>query len=152
MASVSPAAKEHAKLLHIRQQMIRRCHDPKNPRFSDYGARGITVCDSWRASPRAFVEDVAPRPPGMTIERPDNDRGYGPDNFKWATRAEQARNKRNNIWVEVDGRRLILKDACALLGMPYGAIAKRVSKGIAPEIALRLRSRYSSSTWGPRAS
>lgn len=143
MASVSAAAKEREKLLHIRNQMVRRCHDPKHPHFANYGARGITVCDRWRESPRAFIDDVAPRPPGMTLERTDNAKGYGPDNFKWATRAEQARNKRNNIWCDVDGERLILKDACARLCLPYRVIAKRIAKGISPAAALAAPSRYS---------
>ncbi|MEO6710806.1 MAG: hypothetical protein ABI054_06080 [Planctomycetota bacterium] len=143
MASVSPKAKERARLLHVRNQMLKRCHDPLSKRFADYGGRGITVCERWRESPRAFIDDVWPRPLGMTIERPDNSRGYGPDNFRWATRAEQARNKRNNIWCEVGGVRMILKDACRKLCLPYRVIAKRIAKGIPPAVALTAPSRYS---------
>lgn len=146
MASVSPAAKEREKLLHVRVQMIARCYKPSNPHFKNYGGRGITVCNRWLRDPRAFVADVAPRPAGMTLERPDNSRGYGPDNFRWATRHEQARNKRNNIWCEIDGERMVLKDACAKLGLRYGMVTKRVSRGTPPQIAISQPSRYAEGT------
>lgn len=91
---LSPAAKERQRLLNVRLAMLSRCYDQTNPQFKDYGGRGITVCDRWRRCPRAFIEDVGPRPTGMTIDRVDNDKSYGPDNFRWATRAEQDDRKR----------------------------------------------------------
>ena len=74
--------------------MIRRCTNVNNPRYRDYGGRGITVCDRWRNSFLAFYEDMGDRPEGMTLEREDNDKGYCKDNCKWATLSEQQWNKR----------------------------------------------------------
>lgn len=75
--------------------LIQRCTNPKNPRWKDYGGRGIRVCDAWRASFDAFLADVGPRPgPDRSIDRIDNDGHYEPGNIRWSTRSEQQFNRR----------------------------------------------------------
>lgn len=132
----SPAAQERVRLLNIRLAMIARCHDPRNPQFKDYGGRGIAVCQRWRDSPDAFIRDIGPRPAGMTLDRIDNDRGYEPDNLRWASRAEQQRNRRNNILVVVGGREMVLTDAAAEAGLSFNAVRKRMLRGWTIEDAL----------------
>jgi hypothetical protein len=77
--------------------MKQRCNNPNHPSYADYGGRGITVCERW-ADFSAFHVDMGDPPPGLSLDRIDNDRGYGPDNCRWATQIEQQHNRRDTAW------------------------------------------------------
>ncbi len=110
-----------------------RCHNPNSTGYADYGGRGITVCDRWRESFLNFLADMGERPKGMTIERDNNDGPYSPDNCRWATRTEQARNKRNSVRVPGhEGK--ALAELAEAAGITRSGMWLRVKKGKTPEV------------------
>lgn len=118
--------------------MKSRCYNQHTHSFSDYGGRGITVCNRWRESFEAFYADMGPRPsPRHSLDRIDNDGNYEPGNCRWATRSEQQTNKRNNHRLELNGECLTIADWSRKLGFPKWLIRQRIVKqGWSVEAAL----------------
>lgn len=74
--------------------MMGRCHNPNDPSFNDYGARGISVTKPWRDDFSSFLNDMGDRPLGTSIDRIDGRFGYYAANCRWATPLVQAQNRR----------------------------------------------------------
>lgn len=83
--------------------MIARCHNKKNKRYSDYGGAGIFVCKRWRLAFANFLEDMGPKPDGYQIDRINNDGGYEPWNCRWVTPKQNMANRRMKIMWSVFG-------------------------------------------------
>lgn len=110
--------------------MISRCSNPKATNFKNYGARGIQVCERWRSFGN-FLADMGRRPTlKHTLERIDNDKGYEPDNCKWATRRENAYNKRNNRMTLEQANMYIANDLCK------ATVMDRIYRGWSVEAAI----------------
>lgn len=88
------------KLYDVWCAMKQRCYNPNSQFYYLYGGRGIAVCQEWRDSFLAFTKAMGPRPAGYTLDRIDNDKGYYPENCRWATPAEQVDNRRNTVKFE----------------------------------------------------
>ena len=124
--------------------MRRRCADPSHISYKNYGARGIAVCERWRDSFQAFLEDMGPKlDPSLTLERTDNDKGYEPGNCRWATRAENLANRRlYRGGVTIDGEMMSLKAAMSRYGLKERALVRyRTRKGMSLEQAIKLGAR-----------
>lgn len=122
--------------------MLRRCYSPKHPSFVRYGSRGIAVCERWRESFAHFFADMGPAPEGATLERIDNAKDYAPDNCKWASRKEQANNRRSNRLLTHDGVTLNITQWAERLGWPKGTIASRLKYGWPVERVLTEQPRH----------
>jgi hypothetical protein len=112
-----------------------RCADLGNKK---YGGRGIKVCDRWKESFENFLADMGPRPGAeYSIERRKNSGNYEPGNCKWATKDEQARNKRTSVFLEFNGRRQNMIDWCRELNIPPPVMHRRIKIGMNIEEVLR---------------
>lgn len=113
------------------QQMRLRCLDPKHAAYSDYGGRGITVCDRWKDSPSAFLTDIGPKPsPKHELDRyPDNNGNYEPGNVRWALRNDNCRNRRSNRLIDCDGEQLPLVAWAERSGVRADTISERLARG-----------------------
>lgn len=117
-----------------------RCTNPADSEYHAYGGRGIRVCDRWMNDFQAFVLDMGPRPtPQHSIERIDNDGNYEPSNCRWATRLEQAANKRNTIRLTLNGETKRLVEWAAIYGLPHTVLATRIKNGWNAEDAITIR-------------
>lgn len=112
-------------------QMIQRCHNSRSNSFSNYGARGISVCDKWRESFIDFLADVGIRPTkNHSIDRyPDNDGNYEPGNVRWATRRQQQRNTRYSKRVIYNGKPSCITDLAERAGVNRSLVYSRLKQG-----------------------
>lgn len=113
-----------------------RATRPGNPGYSRYGGAGIGMCAEWRTSFDAFLADMGERPPGMTLDRIDNAKGYEPGNCRWATTAMQVRNRKCARWVMDGNERLTLKEASAKYKVTPDSLWARIKAGQALEEAI----------------
>lgn len=106
--------------------MVVRCTNKKSKSFALYGGRGIFICEEWRHSFEAFQEWAFAHgyKDGLTIDRIDNDGPYSPDNCRWATLGEQARNKRSNI--VINGK--CLAELAEETGINYHTLYSRIKR------------------------
>jgi len=108
------------------RQMRRRCDYPRDKDYHRYGGRGIKVCDRWQTYGN-FLADMGERPAGMTIDRIDPDGDYEPSNCRWATRKQQAANrKQTSRYLTFNGMTRSVKEWAAILNVSTTVIHMRL--------------------------
>jgi hypothetical protein len=132
------------RIANIFNKMKELCFNQSCKFYYRYGGRGITICDDWLADPLSFVKwSVANGyDDDLTIERIDNEGNYEPNNCKWATPAEQAKNTSTNRWIICNGKRLIMNDWARLIGVPEETIYSRLRRGWSMREALGFEKRF----------
>lgn len=115
--------------------MIQRCANPNKAGHANYGGRGITVCGRWRKFEN-FYADMGDRTAGLTLDRVDNDKGYSPENCRWATRRQQNRNSRHNRRLSLNGRTQCVAAWAEELGIKGCTLRKRLRLGWSTKRAL----------------
>ncbi len=111
--------------------MKERCLNPNNRMAKHYSEKGVSICPRWINSFVDFYSDMGEKSdPNFTIERINGTGNYEPGNCKWASNHEQQRNKCTNIYVEVDGEKVFLKDYAKIIGLPYSTLGHRYRKGL----------------------
>jgi hypothetical protein len=110
------------------KHMLYRCTDPTHKSFEDYGGRGITVCARWQVFENFFA-DMGEMPPGLSLERKNNNRGYCKSNCKWASTKTQNRNKRDTRLVTFRGRAQCCSDWAREYGIKVQTFHTRLYNG-----------------------
>lgn len=116
---------------HTWDAILQRCCNPRSKDYPRYGGVGITVCDRWRNSFEAFLEDMGERPSARhSIDRyPDQNGPYAPGNCRWATSKEQNRNRRTNVILTFRGESRCVVEWAELTEIPASAIYQRIRYG-----------------------
>lgn len=104
-----------------------RCYNPNLKPYKNYGGRGITVCSRWRNSFESFLADMG-NSKGLTLERINNEGHYEPNNCRWATSKEQAKNRRTSVLLTALGKTQIMADWAEELKMPVWDIWHRMRR------------------------
>jgi hypothetical protein len=117
--------------------MLTRCYNKNRKSYCDYGGRGIDVYQPWIDSFELFLLDMGERPSNdYSIERIDVNKGYYPDNCKWATQHEQSLNKRNTKTYVVSGEKYLLSELSEKFNVNPSVFRARIRNGETPEIAV----------------
>lgn len=107
-----------------------RTENPQHPRYKDYGGRGITLYKEWSDDFAKFRDYIGERPSKKhSIDRIDNDKGYIPNNVRWATPTVQRTNSRRVRLIEHNGESLPLKTMCDKYGINRATFKDRLKAG-----------------------
>lgn len=119
--------------------MKSRCYNSKNKRYTQYGGRGIIICDEWLDSFENFMDWAMSNgyADGLTIDRIDVNGCYCPDNCRWATWKEQGRNKQDTSYITLFGETMSVAEASEKYGICYSTLWGRIFVyGYTPEEAV----------------
>lgn len=126
-----------SRLHNLWRRIIRRVDAKVWHEHRYYSSRGIGICEAWRDFKNFDEWAKSTGYDGtLTIERIDNKKGYAPDNCKWATRKEQARNRSSSRYLTAFGKTRLLIEWAEEYGIKYGTLRRRIDVGVKPEDAI----------------
>ena len=130
------------RLYRIYKKMYRRCYKPKTKWFENYGGRGITICQEWLGE-QGF-ENFAKwsmkngYADNLSIDRKDNDKGYSPDNCRWASAKEQANNTRSTVFLTYKGETKSASEWSEITGIRQDTLTMRKRNGWSDEECIEI--------------
>ena len=114
--------------------MLKRCHHNDSRHYKNYGGKGVHVCARWRESFDDFLYDMGPKPSAdCTIDRINNDRGYEPDNCRWADKTTQSRNRGFTKNIAYRGRDYSANEFAEFSGLHYVTVLRMLKEGASAE-------------------
>ena len=123
--------KRYERIYSVWKSMRNRCNNPSHIAYKRYGGIGISVCEEWNKSFEAF--DAWAISHGysdeMTLDRIDNDKGYSPDNCRWASRKAQANNRKNNTLVQIGEKIQTIAQWADEYNLKYDTVWRRYKRG-----------------------
>lgn len=114
------------RMYYVWQNILQRCTLPTYKNYANYGGRGVTVCDRWNTFENFYADVGEPPFEGATLDRIDNDKGYCPENIRWATRIEQSANTRRNVRFEYRGTLYSIRELSDLSKLSIRLITARL--------------------------
>lgn len=124
---------------HIWNSIKNRCLNPNIKQYKNYGGRGINICDRWRYSFYNFLVDMGPKPDkGYSIDRIDNNKGYYPENCRWATIKQQSNNRFSSI--EFNGEKYSKKQLSKKLNKCRFFVSEKLKQGFSIEEIINMPS------------
>ena len=121
---------ESSGLYSVWKSMKSRCYNPNRNSYARYGARGISVCDSWMTFENFLADMGATYQTGLTLDRIDNDKGYSPENCRWANIQQQNSNTSKNVNLEFKGSFYTEAELSRLTGVPRTTLQARRRRGL----------------------
>lgn len=121
---------EKSRLYHIWQGIKKRCLNPKEHNYSQYGAIGIKICDEWKENSKNFIDWALANgyQDSLTIDRIDVNGNYEPSNCRWVNMKTQCRNRRNSIKISYQNEELLLIEWCEKLNLKYKKVYLRLKR------------------------
>jgi hypothetical protein len=132
------SSRNKSKLYRVWCAMRERCRNPNTLAYKDYGGRGISVCTEWNMNFISFRDWALSNgyQENLTLDRRDNNGNYCPENCRWTTKTEQAKNRRSTHFVTIGPVTLCIKDWAKELGVQESTIHRRVRNGMTYEEAI----------------
>lgn len=128
----------HTRIDNIYKTIIQRCYYPSSNRYSNYGAKGIVMCDEWKYDKKKFFEWAFANgyAENLTIDRIDPDGNYCPENCRWVDYTTQANNKTNNHRETINGETHTIAEWSRISGLNPSLVFNRLKRGWSPERAI----------------
>lgn len=128
------------RLYRIWSNMKSRCYSQTDRNFKRYGARGIEICQEWRTDFLKFREWAIANgyQDGLSIDRIDNNKGYSPDNCRWADRTTQSNNRRTNVFITYHGETHTIAEWAMITGVKSATLASRKAHGWSDEECIEI--------------